>query len=70
MIFNLASKINSNVVSHNRRFDALEHKVGLCVLKEIKTLSTKLDRLVHIIDNGKESEIGFSRVIKTKDDKT
>ena len=54
-IFNLASKINSNVVSHNRRFDALEHKVGLCVLKEIKILSTKLDHLVHIIGNGKES---------------
>ena len=68
-IFNLASKINSNVVSQNRRIDALDQKISLCVLKEIKTLFTKLDHLVHIIDNGKESEIGAARVIK-KDDNT
>jgi hypothetical protein len=38
-------------------------------LKEIKTLCTKLDHLVHIIDNGKESEIGVARA-KTKNDNT
>ena len=70
-IFNLVSKVNCNVVSHNRRFDTLEQKVdAFCVLKEIKILSTKLDHLVHIIDNCKEGEIDIARFPKTKDDNT
>ena len=69
MIFNLASKLNSNVASQNRRFGALEQKVGLCVSK-YKKLSSKLDHIVHIIDNDKEGEIGVARAIKTKDDNT
>lgn len=66
-IFNLASTINGHVVSQNRRIDALDKKISLCVLKEIKTLCTKLDHLVYIIDNGKDNEIGVARTIKKYD---
>ena len=46
VLFNFSTKINGNVVSHNKRFDALEQKIdALCTWKaEIKTINAKVDQ--------------------------
>jgi len=63
-LYDLSTKVKGNIVLQNKKYDALEQKIDdISILKiGIKALNSKLDHLLHLINEGKEIKMGKRKI--------